>query len=401
MESGDLITFCPEQVAFSAAAEACDVADGVLNLPESAEENGHLSWQIALTNYPKVWLGGNDVEVEGTWLDQDGNAFWQGDASGEAVGDHFASWNQGQPNNLTGFENCAFLHEAGLWGDSDCADLNVYSCRARAASSSRCGDGQVDPGEACDEEGDTEDCDSDCTVSRCGDGYRNAAADEECDGGSPEACTETCRSTGLLAHFPLTEQRGTAAYDVANWRRRGQLLGDANFTNGGGGVVLNHAGAISIAATRAPSISGEVTMMAFARPDAVPEGYADLVEIYTSTDETYLRFNGSTLQLGSWESGTAHETSQDVTSTLMPGKYMHVAGTWDGSTWRLFVDGQLVSETASSVGAIPPGGPLVIGGREDLSRGFHGKLVDVRVYKKALPPSDIQAISDALHQEFH
>jgi hypothetical protein len=55
---------------------------------------------------------------------------------------------------------------------------------------------------------------------------------------------------------------------------------------------------------------------------------------------------------------------------------------------------------AAAIGAIPPGGPLVIGGREDLSRGFDGKIVDVRLYDEALPQADIQAISDALHQEF-
>jgi hypothetical protein len=49
---------------------------------------------------------------------------------------------------------------------------------------------------------------------------------------------------------------------------------------------------------------------------------------------------------------------------------------------------------------VPPGGPLAIGGREDLSRGFDGRIVDVRLYEKALSASDIQAISDALRPRF-
>jgi hypothetical protein len=399
MEGGDLITLCTEQVAFRSAVQSCGVTDEVLNLPESAEENGRLSWQIAKNNYAKVWLGGNDIETEGTWLDDDGNVFWQGTETGEAVDGQFTAWELGQPNSVTPLQNCAFSN-AGLWGDTECADLYVYSCRARAGAGASCGDGHVDPGEACDDGVDTKDCDSDCTVARCGDGYRNAVADEECDGGSPEACSDTCRSTGLVAYFPLTEQRGAAAYDVVSWTRSGQLLGDARFTGAADGVVLNHVGAISVKAAQAPTISGDITMMAFVRPDVVPEGYADLVELYTSTDETYLRFNGATLQLGSWASGMSYETSKDVASTLTPGTYIHVAGTWDGASWRLYVDGVLVSEVAAAIGAIPPGGPLVIGGREDFSRGFDGKIVDVRLYEVALPQGDIQAISDALHQQF-
>jgi hypothetical protein len=162
--------------------------------------------------------------------------------------------------------------------------------------------------------------------------------------------------------------------------------------------VLNHAGAVFVRSVQAPTISGDITMMAFVRPDVVPTGYGDIVELYTWTDETYLRFNDSKLQLGSWESGVSYEASKDI--TVVPGTYIHVAGTWDGASWRLFVDGELVSEAVAAIGAIPPGGPLVIGGREDLSRGFDGKIVDVRLYEKALPQADIQAISDALHQEF-
>jgi cysteine-rich repeat protein len=47
--------------------------------------------------------------------------------------------------------------------------------------SSRCGDGNVDPGEECDAAGENAMCDVDCTARLCGDGLRNAAAGEACD----------------------------------------------------------------------------------------------------------------------------------------------------------------------------------------------------------------------------
>lgn len=44
-----------------------------------------------------------------------------------------------------------------------------------------CGDTVVQPGEDCDEGGETATCNRDCTTPFCGDGLRNAAAGEDCD----------------------------------------------------------------------------------------------------------------------------------------------------------------------------------------------------------------------------
>ncbi|HEX7838316.1 MAG TPA: hypothetical protein VF469_12665 [Kofleriaceae bacterium] len=47
--------------------------------------------------------------------------------------------------------------------------------------SATCGDTVVQPGEDCDDGGETARCNSDCTTPFCGDGLRNAAAGEACD----------------------------------------------------------------------------------------------------------------------------------------------------------------------------------------------------------------------------
>lgn len=55
-----------------------------------------------------------------------------------------------------------------------------------------CGNGLLDPGEACDGGGaSTATCDPDCTLPECGDGFCNTAAGE-CDAATP--CTEDCPS---------------------------------------------------------------------------------------------------------------------------------------------------------------------------------------------------------------
>jgi cysteine-rich repeat protein len=59
--------------------------------------------------------------------------------------------------------------------------------------SSKCGNGVVDPGEECDTMGESASCDIDCTLPKCGDGLRNAAAGEACDTVRPTAgCNLNC-----------------------------------------------------------------------------------------------------------------------------------------------------------------------------------------------------------------
>lgn len=58
-----------------------------------------------------------------------------------------------------------------------------------------CGDGQWNPraGEACDDGGNSDRCDGDCTLVSCGDGFANSEAGEACDtGGSSSTCDGDC-----------------------------------------------------------------------------------------------------------------------------------------------------------------------------------------------------------------
>jgi cysteine-rich repeat protein len=56
-----------------------------------------------------------------------------------------------------------------------------------------CGDGTVDPGEDCDDTGESAACDADCTWRICGDGTVNLSAGEECDDvGETPTCDSDC-----------------------------------------------------------------------------------------------------------------------------------------------------------------------------------------------------------------
>jgi len=59
-----------------------------------------------------------------------------------------------------------------------------------------CGNGVLDPGEVCDDQGESPQCDADCTDPVCGDLTLNVAAGEQCDG-ALASTGETCESLGF------------------------------------------------------------------------------------------------------------------------------------------------------------------------------------------------------------
>jgi MYXO-CTERM domain-containing protein len=92
---------------------------------------------------------------------------------------------------------CGDGHINTLAGET-CEELaDTEMCDAMSCRPPSCGDGYTNATvEECDDGGETEACNADCTVRACGDGYVNVMA-EDCDG-DPLCDPTTCRSTYTL-----------------------------------------------------------------------------------------------------------------------------------------------------------------------------------------------------------
>ena len=78
-------------------------------------------------------------------------------------------------------------------GDTGVVDSTSESGTTGAAAV--CGNGIIEASEACDDEGESPDCNDDCTLVSCGDAVVNVAAGEECDdGGESASCDDDCTS---------------------------------------------------------------------------------------------------------------------------------------------------------------------------------------------------------------
>ncbi len=83
---------------------------------------------------------------------------------------------------------------------------------------------------------------------------------------------------------------------------------------------------------------------------------------------------------------------------MAAGTWVHVAGTYDGSTIKVFVDGAEMGSTPC-VGAINPSSyPLEIGRSPyETTRLFNGLVDDVRLYDRRLSVAEIQALAAGNH----
>ena len=71
--------------------------------------------------------------------------------------------------------------------------------------------------------------------------------------------------------------------------------------------------------------------------------------------------------------------------------WSHLAGTYDGTTLRLYVNGALVTSQAVAGLIAPSTGALRIGGNSVWGQYFRGRMDEVRIYNRALSAPEIQA----------
>ncbi|MEE3367430.1 MAG: LamG domain-containing protein, partial [Planctomycetota bacterium] len=89
---------------------------------------------------------------------------------------------------------------------------------------------------------------------------------------------------------------------------------------------------------------------------------------------------------------------------FQPRKWYHVAGTYDGTTMTLFVNGKPVASSTEQSGPIkyPPQASFEIGAYHDKDEDFPltGRLHEVRVYRRVLTPNEVAAQHQALADRF-
>lgn len=144
-------------------------------------------------------------------------------------------------------------------------------------------------------------------------------------------------------------------------------------------------------------ISGtQITLEAWIRPTAFgTEAWKNNIidkEVWTPQEGFMLRCGaGGKLNFNLGGGGSWNELTS-ATTVLTLNTWHHVAGTYDGSYMRIYVDGMITDSVAKTVSiSSAANSNLIIGDNSQTGRNFNGYIDEVRIWNIARTKSEIQA----------
>ena len=242
--------------------------------------------------------------------------------------------------------------------------------------------------------------------ARCWEGRRNVFSAWS-DGGaqtheyiapaSPQSLSATFNlnpvAPGLVAAYSFNEGSGTQVGDASGTGHVGAISGATWSTQGKFGGALSFDGVndwVTVASTPLLNLTTGMTLEAWVFPTATT-GTRDILIKEGSNVDIYNLYgrNWQGLPETNVFVGGANRTAPGT--ALAANVWTHLAGTFDGNTLRLFINGAQVASAAVSGAVSTSTGALRIGGNSLWGESFQGRIDEIRVYNRALNQSEIQA----------
>jgi hypothetical protein len=215
--------------------------------------------------------------------------------------------------------------------------------------------------------------------------------------------------TGLLddivGYWRLDDAPGSArARDSSGWGNDGMLVGLAPASvwvsggRDGGALSVQGNGSVEVASSASiESIDTEVTVAAWVFLEGTIDEFGTAISRQVGT--TYEQYYHLSISSISAQDRPALyiTTSQKVylqgPAAVPRGTWVHIAGTYDGATARLYLDGVQVASAAQS-GTFPADhNPVLLSGNidaaSDRAEAFPGRLDEVMLYHRALGADEI------------
>jgi chitodextrinase len=200
--------------------------------------------------------------------------------------------------------------------------------------------------------------------------------------------------SGLVAAYGFNEGGGSTTQDASGNNLNGTITGATWTTQGRFGQALTFDGVddwVTVADANALDLTTALTLEAWIYPTTT-SGVRDIVikeGVGLDVYNLYAR-NFSGLPESNVFVGGTNQTAVD-SSALPANTWTHVAGTYDGTTLRLFLNGVQVASTPQTGPIAVSDGALRIGGNSIWGEHFQGRLDEIRIYNRALSVAEVQA----------
>jgi chitodextrinase len=204
--------------------------------------------------------------------------------------------------------------------------------------------------------------------------------------------TTLATNPDLVAAYSFDEGSGTQAGDSSGTGNVGTIQGAAWSAAGKYANALSFNGnsaLVTIADAPSLDLTTAMTLEAWVYPTVVDSAWRDV--IYKGNDNYFLESTTSNGALPG--AGAILGTTNSVafgTAVLPANTWTHLAETYDGSTLRLYVNGTQAASLARTGNIKTSTNPLQIGGDSIFGQYFQGLIDEVRIYRVALTPTQIQ-----------
>ena len=202
----------------------------------------------------------------------------------------------------------------------------------------------------------------------------------------------SAQGQGPVARWNFDEGQGSVLHDQSGSNNHGRIHGAAWMPSGKGGA-LRFDGVddyVDCGTGGSLDITGPITLQAWVKPTAANRGEPGIAgKFFESYALTY--YGNAYFYISSG--------GNNVSGPTLLGQWRHIAGVFDGTTMRCFVNGIQVAERRSRHGAVKHGGRFTIGcifgdtASEDpnlqKTAFFPGLVDDVRLHDRALSAAEI------------
>jgi len=206
--------------------------------------------------------------------------------------------------------------------------------------------------------------------------------------GRPKIITQMAAPSavpGLVAAYSFDEAEGPRVGDASGNGNAG-YIGNASWSEGRFGSALQFSGkdAMTIRASQPLDATGEITLQAWINPSQPQTDWRDVITRENSNGAGAFSLPAASADGVPGEGWVVKEKFK-----LVPGRWSHLATTFDGRVQRLYFNGKLVAVRPHASKKIESGA-LYIGGSPTWGNRFKGKIDEVRIYNRALTGEEIR-----------
>jgi hypothetical protein len=191
---------------------------------------------------------------------------------------------------------------------------------------------------------------------------------------------------GLVAAYSFDEGEGPRVSDASGNGNAGYIA-NAVWSEGRFGSALEFRGKgwVTIRATQLLDATGEITLQAWVYPTQRQTAWRDVITKQNSGGGDAFSLPAASAAAPPTDGWVVKEKIK-----LAPGRWSHLATTFDGRVQRLYVNGALVASRPQPRKQTTESGALHIGGSPIWGDRFKGKIDEVRVYNRALTAEEIR-----------